>query len=365
MDAAGKDEANVSTLRLRAGGGTKIASGLGMALSIMEQRRYRNKVSAILLLTDGQDASCRSQLPALLTRAQAANCVVYAFGFGRDHDAALLSDMAEQAHTPFTFVEDSNNIREAFAGAVGGLTSMVAQNVELSIHCHVSLKHAHTGFVMNRLSDQSATVVIPDMFAGETRNVPVELVVPANADGDDMLLLEAHVRYTDLKSSAMVQTVPVPLNVSRVDEPQPEMEPDLEVVAQRERVEVTQALKLATRQSDEGNFTEAQRVLDEADIRIKDRKCQSKLSPALAEELADAKGRMRSRSQWEGGGRAEVLDSCQMHQMERCTNAFASSSGSRPKSSKSMYLSPQQNDWVQRSKGGMSSMSGISGMFSR
>lgn len=353
MDAAGKDEANVSTLRLTAGGGTKIASGLGMALSVMEQRRHGNKVSAILLLTDGQDRSCRSHLPELLARAQAANCAVYTFGFGKDHDAALLSDMAEQAHTPFTFVEDANNIREAFAGAVGGLTSMIAQNVELSINCRVSLKSAHTGFAMNRLSDNSAVIVIPDMFAGETRNVPVELIVPANAESDDdVTLLEAHVRYTDLGSGSLVQTVPVTMSVSRVDEPQPEMEPDMEVVAQRERVEVTQALKLATRQSDDGNFNEAQRVLDEADLRIRGRQCKSKLSPVLAEELADAKGRMRSRSLWEGSGRAEVLDSCQMHQMERCTNAFASSSGFRAKSSKAMYLSPQQDMWVKKSKNG-------------
>merc|ERR1719267_426830 len=121
MGTDGRDEANVATLRLQAGGGTSIASGLSMALSIMEQRRQRNKVSAILLLTDGQDGSTRVRLPGLISRAQQANCSIYAFGFGRDHDAALLSELAEQAQTPFTFVEDAENIREAFAGAVGGL----------------------------------------------------------------------------------------------------------------------------------------------------------------------------------------------------------------------------------------------------
>merc|ERR1712190_199469 len=172
------------------------------------------------------------------------------------------------------------------------------------------------------------------MFAGEARNVPVELVVPANIDTEELTLLEAHLRYTDLRTGALVQTLPVSMTVFRVDEPQPELEPDMEVVAQRERVEVTQALQVATRQSDEGNFSEARRVLDEADSRMRRRKCQSKLSPALTEELADAKDRMRSRSLWEGSGRAEVLDSCQMHSMERCTNSFSSSSCIRTKSSK-------------------------------
>jgi hypothetical protein len=352
MDAAGKDEANKATLRLNAGGGTSIAAGLGMALSAMEQRRQRNKVSAILLLTDGQDGSTRAQLPALLARAQAANCSVYAFGFGKDHDAALLSDLAEQAQTPFTFVEDSDKIREAFAGAMGGLTSMIAQNLELSIDCRVALKSIHTPFAMQRTSDSSAKVTIPDMFAGESRNVLVELSVPAGDADGDMVLLESHVRYTDLRSGTLAQTVPVQMETTRVDEPQPEQEPDMEVLAQRERVEVTQALQLATRQCDDGRFDEAQQVLDVANKRIKENKCRSKLSSALSEELCDATSRMRSRSMWEGGGRAEVSDAYQMHQMERCTNAFSSASASRQKSSKQMFLNPTQSSWAAKSKGG-------------
>merc|ERR1719217_400390 len=264
MDTEGKDAATVATLQLNSGGGTSIAAGLSMALSVMEQRRQRNKVSAILLLTDGQDGSTRSQLPGLISRAQQANCSIYAFGFGRDHDAALLSELAEQAQTPFTFVEDAENIREAFAGAVGGLTSIIAQSVQLTINSHVRLKAVHTPFAIQRESDTRATVTIPDIFAGERRDILVELAVPAgaNATTDQTTLLEAHVRYTDLRSGSVMQTTPVAMEAQVVEEPQPEAEPDMEVTAQRERVEVTTALQAAAAASDLGNFDEAQQVLD-------------------------------------------------------------------------------------------------------
>merc|ERR1711972_751728 len=71
MNAEGKNEGNLATLRLSAGGGTSIAAGLDMALSVMEQRRQRNQVSAILLLTDGQDGVTRSRIPELMRRAAA------------------------------------------------------------------------------------------------------------------------------------------------------------------------------------------------------------------------------------------------------------------------------------------------------
>jgi len=94
MDMQGKGTANVATSRLNASGGTSIAAGLNTGLAVMEQRRQRNKVSAVLLLTDGQDCSAQHSLPTLLTRASKARCAVYAFGFGQDHDASLLSQLA-------------------------------------------------------------------------------------------------------------------------------------------------------------------------------------------------------------------------------------------------------------------------------
>merc|ERR1712151_823754 len=219
MNAEGKNDANVATLRLAAGGGTSIAAGLDTALAVMERRGQRNKVSAILLLTDGQDRSTKERIPELLRRAAAANCSIYAFGFGRDHDAALLSEISEHARTPFTFVEDTSMIGEAFAGAVGGLTSIVAQKVVLSLKCQVPLKTVHTPFPMHRISEMEATVTIPDMFAMERRDILVELSVPADGDGAcQTVLLEASARYADLQTDRLVQTPAVIMQTQRVEE---------------------------------------------------------------------------------------------------------------------------------------------------
>jgi uncharacterized protein YegL len=349
MNAEGKNDANVSTLRLAAGGGTSIAAGLDMALSIMERRRQRNKVSAILLLTDGQDGSTRHQLPDLMRRAANSNSAIYAFGFGRDHDAALLSDIAEQAQTPFTFVEDTEKIREAFAGAVGGLSSIVAQSVELRLKFHVPLKMIHTPFPVQQMETE-ATITIPDMFASERRDVLVELSVPANNTGiAQTLLLEASAKYIDLRGNRTVQTAPVAMEAERVEEPQPEAEPDEEVSAQRERVEVTRALEDAARASDLGQFDEALRMIDACDGRMKSAKKKSPVSLALGQELEDARNRMCSRASWEDGGRAEMRDATQMHKMQRCTNMMQVE-GRAQKSSKAMYCSARQDSWIQKAK---------------
>merc|ERR1712012_1438295 len=146
MDREGKNAAIISTLRLMATGGTNIAAGLETALQVMEERRQRNPVSAVLLLTDGRDKVTRSRLPGLVVKASHLRCSIYTFGFGIDHDAALLAEVSEQAKTPFTFLENVSALQEAFAGVVGGLSSMVAQDVRLSLVAQVPIKTLHTPF---------------------------------------------------------------------------------------------------------------------------------------------------------------------------------------------------------------------------
>merc|ERR1719359_432539 len=106
-------------------------------------------------------------------------------------------------------------------------------------------------------------------MAEERRDVLVELAVPSSLDGQGLMtLLEASVRYVDVRTGAQVQTPKVAMEAERCEEPQPELEPDEEVSTQRERVEVTKALKRAAAASDDGNFAEAQQVIDSTEHRI-------------------------------------------------------------------------------------------------
>ncbi|CAK8996103.1 unnamed protein product [Durusdinium trenchii] len=323
MDRAGQDKATVATLRMSSGGGTRIASGLELGLQILEQRRQRNKVCAILLLTDGQDGSCRGPMSQLLQRASKMGCGIYPFGFGSDHDSVLLRDISERAKTPFTYVEETSTIKEAFAGVVGGLSSIVAQRVQLTLTCPARLKEINTPFEVRREGDQKAIVTIPDIFAEERRDLLVELEVSANAE--ETVLLEACARYLAVREQeVLVQTPVVTMTVQRVDEPQPEMEPDSEVYEQRQRWEVSQVMELASRSADQGQLEEARELLRSKRRTLAGGR-STVLTEALTVELEDAESRMRNLGSWTLGS-AEVRDAMTMHQMQRTTNMTASMS---------------------------------------
>lgn len=351
MHNNGKSEATAATLRLTAGGGTNIARGLEAAVEVMEQRKQRNTVSAILLLTDGHDGFSRASLPSLVARVQGAGCSLYTFGFGRDHDARLLADVAEHAHTPFTFVEEVDQIGAAFAGAVGGLASVEAQRVDVILTFSVTLKAVHTAYPVTHEGSRGAFVRIPDMIAGERRDILVELSVPVEAESKETLLMTASARYWDLAAGAVLQTPNAELRLARTadDEPQPELEPDEEVTTQRHRVEVAQTLKKATGLGERGLFQDAQAVLSAHEGRLRSATSQTPTSQALAAELQDAQTRMQSRATWECGGRAELQDAMQMHAMQRTTNISASIQTPSRAMTRRMYSTPTQMGWISRS----------------
>lgn len=370
MDREGQDEATVATLRMAAGGGTLIASGLELGLQVLEQRRQRNKVCAILLLTDGQDHSCRAHLPQLLQRASKMGCGIYPFGFGKDHDSVLLRELSERAKTPFTYIEETSAIKEAFAGVVGGLSSIVAQQVQVTLRCHARLKEVNTPFEVLRHSDQTATVTIPDIFAEERRDILVELEVPADSVAEETVLLEASAQYVAVREAAevRVQTPVVAMSVQRVDEPQPEQEPDEEVFEQRQRWEVTSVMEEASRRSDQGDFEEARQLLNSKRQTLRESR-PSRTTQALQLELEDAESRMRNFGTWTLGSH-EVRDATTMHLMQRTTNTIASCSlGGEAKTSKSLYVSSIQSASIRRSTvaghEGPASASGLAAMVAR
>merc|ERR1712060_735716 len=97
-----------------------------------------------------------------------------------------------------------------------------------------------------------------------------------------------------------------------VDQPEFELEPDLEVSAQRCRVEATQALSLAREHGDAGRYEDA-------------------------------------RSVWEEGGRAELHDMCQMNMMQRSSTLNQKSKCAVRRTSMNIYTNSVQKSWIAKS----------------
>ncbi|EFJ18458.1 hypothetical protein SELMODRAFT_38056, partial [Selaginella moellendorffii] len=54
---------------------------------------------------------------------------VHTFGFGSDHDPEAMLSIAEATGGSFCYVQEESTVQHAFAQCIGGLLSVVAQEV--------------------------------------------------------------------------------------------------------------------------------------------------------------------------------------------------------------------------------------------
>ncbi len=55
------------------------------------------------------------------------------FGYGKDHDAVLMDDLAKLKDGTFYFIDKVDDVGESFADCVGGLISVVAKDGVISV----------------------------------------------------------------------------------------------------------------------------------------------------------------------------------------------------------------------------------------
>ena len=67
-----------------------LAYGILTGLDVMLQRKSRNPVAGMLLVSDAADSTRRAQMDLVLARAEAAYAPIHSFGYGRSHDPASL-----------------------------------------------------------------------------------------------------------------------------------------------------------------------------------------------------------------------------------------------------------------------------------
>ncbi|KAF3322199.1 von Willebrand factor type A domain-containing protein [Carex littledalei] len=358
MSDSGRQLALTAVNSLMAGGGTNIVEGLKMGSKVIEDRKYKNPVSSIILLSDGQDTynvspntkGVRIDYKTLLPTRYLP---VHAFGFGGDHDSAALHSIAEASGGTFSFIEDEGVIQDAFAQCIGGLLSVVVQRMRVSVECvhaGVSLCSVKSGSYANLLAGdgRSGSIEAGDLYADEERDFLISVKVPRTSN-EETVLVQVGCSYKDPVSKETVNLEPTKVSIQRPHNVVLEMV-SIEVDRQRNRVRAAEAMALARATAEKGTLVEAVTTLEEERLRlaksvsgqIGDRLCLS-----LDAELKEMQERMASRKRYEMSGRAYVLSGLSSHSWQRAT---ARGDSTDSDSLVQSYQTPSMADMLHRSQ---------------
>jgi hypothetical protein len=125
---------------------------------------------------------------------------LYTFGFGADHSEELLSKLAEAGSGSYYFIEKEDNIATAFADALGGLLSVVAQNVKLTFvpAPGVVVDEVHTSFGTSEEGGGRRSVRIGDLLSEESKDTLLDVRLPALADVAECQTVDFKIGHVDL-----------------------------------------------------------------------------------------------------------------------------------------------------------------------
>eukprot|EP00451_Oxyrrhis_marina_P047573 CAMPEP_0204451758 /NCGR_PEP_ID=MMETSP0470-20130426/101013_1 /ASSEMBLY_ACC=CAM_ASM_000385 /TAXON_ID=2969 /ORGANISM="Oxyrrhis marina" /LENGTH=451 /DNA_ID=CAMNT_0051451603 /DNA_START=36 /DNA_END=1388 /DNA_ORIENTATION=- len=167
---------------IRAGSATNLSGALQAGLQLQQKTTpddVRNSVRSVFLLTDGLANAGLKTTPEIVklvadAREQNSSVVVHTFGFGDDHNAEMLDAVAKAGGGEYMYVEKDENLGDSFAEALGGLASVVAQSISLTVSQPGGMARPRTQFpVVAEVNGWR--VDISDLYAEERRDILVEM----------------------------------------------------------------------------------------------------------------------------------------------------------------------------------------------
>ncbi|KAF7308563.1 hypothetical protein HMN09_00705400 [Mycena chlorophos] len=175
---------------------TDVVTAVNHGLDIVLQRKAKNPVSGMILVSDASDSTRRAQMDLVLARAEASNVPIHSFGYGRSHDPASLWLMSNHTSGTYTFVKDWYDLRDCVAGCVGGMMSIGLMGMKLHMKVVDGLR-----FRIRKVSGGPSSILASDgqnvdVDVGELRyGERKEMLIELELDNSDMQAKMAAMRH--------------------------------------------------------------------------------------------------------------------------------------------------------------------------
>lgn len=108
-------------------------TAVNIGFDIVLQRKSKNAVTGMMLITDAAEAPRRGQMDLVMARAEAASVPVHCFGFGKSHDPTSLWLLSNHTRGSYTFIKEWCQLRECITGCIGSMMSIALTQVKLHI----------------------------------------------------------------------------------------------------------------------------------------------------------------------------------------------------------------------------------------
>ena len=156
-----------------------VVTAVNVALDVVLQRKAKNPLTGMVLISDTSDGIKRAQMDLVTARLDAANTPVHAVGYGQSHDPSPLWMISNHTNGTYTFVKEWYHLRDSLAGVVGGLMSVALTNMKLHLNCRENdfgvAKVSGAPQAIVSTNGKDVDIELRELRHGEVRKILVEL----------------------------------------------------------------------------------------------------------------------------------------------------------------------------------------------
>lgn len=283
-----RQEAQRALARIEARGSTNLGDGWSAGARSLDGTVAPDRVTRVLLLTDGlvnQGVTDHDALTAMAAEWRARGVSTSTFGLGADFDEDLLTAMATQGGGHFYFIERPEQIADVFASELGEVLDVVARDVAFEVRAEGPAPVLLNG----RPVDQDGPVTrvrLGELVSGQELTLLLAVPCPVLAEGQTHTV---ECRVVDRDGGL----VPAPMSVTwtavatEADAAQPVNHEVLVAVAEM-LAERARERALAANKADD--FAAADRTIDDGIDRIRQIGLDDERIAAIVQRLLDEKG---------------------------------------------------------------------------
>jgi len=263
-------------------GSTDIRSGLQSAFEGMLNRKSKNQVTGVLLLSDGQDNQYFKKGGAIVdaffetwsSKLKDHEHTVHTFGYGDDHDETLLDQIAKCKGGNFYYVKDLELVSDNFVDCLGGLSSVIGQNAQIKIKLRSQdvfpeIRFKRTfGAMWSGEKETERVINFGNITKGCAKDFIFEITLPGTKNSDSLetgsqlcTLIDANFTADNLEGAKFEKTENLSVMVHNESEDVTPVD-NIEVKKHCLRVRGSEAIEEAQRFSDNYQYDKGEALLE-------------------------------------------------------------------------------------------------------
>lgn len=126
-----------SLLKIKPMGGTNMQQALDKVIEVISQRQTKNDLTAVLFMSDGIDnenidRKFNSYFD-IVDNEISDEFIIHTFGYGEDHDAETLANIALRRNGNYYYVEDMSKFDETLDKCISSLNNIICKNAIIDL----------------------------------------------------------------------------------------------------------------------------------------------------------------------------------------------------------------------------------------